>query len=220
MNKFSLLSGLLMCLVFTNQINAQDKIKFDFSLQGGFNIINSVTGGNNTKFSTKSALPTIYIESHLYPFKEKEIINNLGLGIGVGFYNMKVDDPNIGWLWTYGADEVASLYWWPLYISLKYNLPLNDKLSPYFKIDNGYSFFAISDNAYNPADRPSYRSSWGGYYLSMSAGITVLKFVNIELSYSLLNSGIDTDYRYSGYWYYWYENYKTKALTLSFGVCF
>lgn len=213
-------NGILISLIFISSLNAQQKTRFDLTLQAGYNLINGVQTKSGEKFETKPGIPTIYFETHIYPFKRSDFGKNLGFGPGFGFYHTRTEDTDIGWLWTYSGDETGSLYWWALYFSLKYNLPMSDNFVPYFKVDNGYNFSAVSGNINYPDDRPSSAYSWGGYHMSLSGGIAFAKILNIEVNYSMLNSGVGTDYRYSGYWTYWEERYKTKMITLSFGFCF
>lgn len=99
-------------------------------------------------------------------------------------------------------------------------MPIKDNFVPYLKVDNGYTFFSASENIINPDNMRSYQDVWGGYYLSLSGGIMVAKFITFELNYSLLNSGFSNDYGSPGYWSYSEDKFKTKMLTLSVGVCF
>jgi hypothetical protein len=219
MKKNIVLSALLLSFLFNGSLNAQNNRRFDFTLQGGYNVTRGLKAGNE-KYETKLGLPTIYIESHIYLSKENAFLKNMGLGLGVGFYHIKSEDPEIGWLFTYTDNPVASLYWVPIYLSVKYNLPLEGSAIPYLKIDNGYALFYASDNIYTPGNQQGYFSYYGGYYFSLSGGIAVAKFLNIELNYSFLNSEVDTDYGSPGYWSYSEDNYAAKILTLSLGVCF
>jgi hypothetical protein len=68
-----------------------------------------------------------------------------------------------------------------------------------------------------PDDRIADAYSWGGYYFAVGLGINLGKTLTIGLDFNFLNSGIDTDYQYGGYWQYWNEYYKTKLITLSIG---
>ena len=219
MKKTVILLSFFMCFLFFDSAKAQKENKFDFTFQAGFNLLKSVKGNSNNKYDMKSAVPTIFIEAHFYPFKGNSL-KKLGIGLGFSFYNLKTEDTEMGWLWTYPEGATGTLYWWPLYLSLKYKFSDNEKISPYVKLDNGYNIFAITDNVMVPDDRFSDAYSWGGYYFSISGGIEFAKFVTIEANYSILNSGIGTDYKYNGYWQYWDENFKTNIITISLGFTF
>jgi hypothetical protein len=214
------LCGLLMSLIFIDSLNAQDDKKIDFTIQGGYNLMKNIETKGGEKFDTKQGIPAIFLESHYYFFRKNETLKNLGIGIGLGFYNINSEDRDIGWLFSYSGNQKASLYWVPLCLSIKYNLPVDESFIPYFKLDNGNAFFFASENVLKPGDRSGYYNYWGGYYLSLSGGILVAKFLTFELSYSMFNSGFSTKSGSAGYWSYSEENYKVKILTISAGVCF
>lgn len=214
-----ILFNLIIFLLFSDQISAQNKSSF--TIQGGYNIINKVEGNKDTQFLTKTGLPSFYMEYHRYFFSNNKSLKSLGIGLGAGSYNTKVDDDRIAWLWTYPSDEVGSLFWWPLYLSIKYNVASREnKLIPYFKMDHGYSFFYASNNIKFPDDRDFTWSTRGGYYMGLSTGVTINKIIEVELNYSFLSSIIKTRYKYYGSWYRWDEDYKARMLTLSLGLCF
>ncbi len=208
---------IIASLLLFSASSGEENNRFDFCLQAGINLVKVVKGDTDEKYEMKMGIPVINLESHFFPFRKRVLLKGLGFGLGTGFVHLPTEDTDIGWMWTYGSGESGALYWWPIYLSLKYNFPINSKLVPYMKLDNGGNVFDISDNILIPDDRPSDCYVWGGYYFSVGIGLTIGRFFNIELSYSRLNSGIGSDSRYRGYWTYWDDNFRTRILTFSVG---
>ncbi len=216
--KKQLISLAILMFVISQITSAQFNNKFDFSAQTGLVIMKSVEGFND--YDMKIGIPPIFLEAHLFPFRTISYMENIGVGLGFGFHHVRTDDPDIGWLWTYGGYYTSSLYWWPLFLSLKYNFPVHHKFIPYVKIDNGFTFFDAGEEIMYPNDRYSESYTSGGYYFGLSAGIVAFKWLCLELNYNRLNSKIGTDYSYSGYWSYWEEEYSAGLTSITIGVSF
>jgi len=120
------------------------KFQWDASILIGYSLLKSIDG-NNPSYNISGSMPTINLTAHAYPFSDN-ILKNLGIGLGFGFYILTTDDKSMGWLWTYADEDEGSLYWWPLYVSLKYKFSGNKNFTPYLKIDNGYTFFSSFRN--------------------------------------------------------------------------
>jgi hypothetical protein len=213
-----ILALLIAILILSGVAKAQSSQRFDFTIQAGYNVGMKV-GSENSSYDMEQAFPTLFIETHFYPF---EGLRNLGIGPGFGFYHLKTSDRGIGWLYDYPSEEEGLLYWWPVYLSVKYNFSTYSAVKPYLKMDHGYSFFDASGNMMIP-NNYNYDTYYlyGGYYMSLSAGLAFARVMNLELNYSMLNSGLGCDYKsgyYSGYTY-WEEMYKTNMVTLSLGLC-
>ncbi len=209
--------GILMFAI--SQITfAQFNNHFDFTAQTGLVVTKSVEG--YSEYEMNMGIPPLFLEAHLFPFRSVEFMQNIGIGLGFGFHHLRTEDPEIGWLWTYGGYYTSSLYYWPLFLSLKYNFPVHHKFIPYVKIDNGYNFFDAGEEIMWPNDRVADSYVWGGYYFGLSAGIVAFKWLTLELNHNRLNSNIGTDYMYSGYWMYWEENYNAGITSITFGVTF
>lgn len=202
---------LTVLFIICSSVNAQNR--YDFSLRLGLDVARTVNGNNGEKYSSTPGIPTVNIEGHFFPFEK----HKLGIGLGFAYHYLNTKDTDMGWLWTYPNPEIGKLFWWPLYLSLRYNFTEKEKISIYLRLDNGYNIFAITNNIMLPDDRNADANSWGGYYFSTGLGVVFAKKVTIDLSYSSLSSGIGTDYQYNGYWLYWDENFKTNTITLSIG---
>ncbi|WP_057954669.1 hypothetical protein [Salinivirga cyanobacteriivorans] len=212
MKKIYVIIVISMATIFTSY--AQDR--FDFTLQTGYPLSQSVSG--SLDYEMQGGVPPVFFETHWY-FLPGPFLNNLGIGAGFGFHHMKTEDPDIGWLWTYGSGASGALFYWPVYTSFKYRIPVNTSFIPYFKFDTGYTFFDAEESIMWPDDRDADSYVWGGAYIGLSAGITLARIINIELNYNILNSAIGTDYRYSGYWQYWEEEYTAKVFFITAGIC-
>lgn len=191
MKKFWIILALLIAImILSGIVKAQSSKRFDFTIQGAYNLGMKVHNEGGS-YNMEQAFPTIFVESHFYPFKN---IRNLGIGPGIGFFNLKTTDRRIGWLYDYPEGEEGMMYWWPVYLSVKYNFSTYSATKPYLKMDHGYAFFDASGNIMFP-DSYNYSTYYlyGDYYMSLSAGIQFARVMNLELNYSMLNSGLGLD---------------------------
>jgi hypothetical protein len=192
----------------------------EFVLRAGFGL-DSISSDHDTSYSTGPAA-ALALEAYLYPFNRESELANLGLGLGVGFRFTPIDDPDIGWIWSYyGLIEDGYMVFLPIYMAFKYRLQAMDFFTPYLMMAHGYTFCFFSNPILEPNDgRSYYYNYWGGYKLGLGIGLDFKSPLILELNYNLLTSGYSTEYRYSGYWHYYEENLTTHAITLSIGLSF
>jgi hypothetical protein len=192
------------------------KFQWDASLLIGYSLLKSVEGYDS--YNISGSMPTINLTAHAYPFNN-DILKNFGIGLGLGFYVLTTDDKKMGWLWTYPDENEGSLYWWPLYVSLKYKFSGNENFTPYLKIDYGYTFFDLDDVIMYPDDRYTDEESWwGGDYFGIGVGVLIMKNITFEIYYAGLSSGYGTSYQWGGIWTYWEEELSTGMLIVSVGI--
>lgn len=124
----------------------------------------------------------------------KEVLPNFELGLGVAYQNHgKVKrnsySPAKNVMISYEIPEMKSI---PLYVTTKYNLPVNTMIKPYIKADLGYSFnkidgkFGVVDiRNGRKLDIPSYETEIkDGTYFGIGGGFEYNDFT-MDLMYKI-----------------------------------
>lgn len=154
----------------------------------------------------------------------REILPNFELGLGVSYQDHGKPEKNrdtIGEQGTYefGNSGYKSL---PVYLTAKYNLPLESNVKPYLKADFGYSF------NFDEKDIEGYKvggnkltglssSIDNGIYYGIGGGVEYKNFV-VELMYKANTT--DVKYNFQGFPERYKKSYDYTRTTLSVGYKF
>ncbi|WP_300355888.1 outer membrane beta-barrel protein [Fusobacterium sp.] len=127
----------------------------------------------------------------------KEVLPNFELGLGVAYQNHGKAEKNIENLIYEGRKrtiyyEMPEMKSIPLYVTTKYNLPVNTMIKPYLKADLGYSFNKINGKLgwnlienNHKFDYPSYETEVkNGAYFGIGGGFEYNDFT-MDLMYKI-----------------------------------
>ena len=137
----------------------------------------------------------------------REVYPNFELGIGLSYQDHGDPKKNTNKNWqNEGYDitsEIPGFKSVPLYVTAKYNFPVEGNIKPYLKADLGYSFndergnFKVIKTASSKASEPGYSRELltkveNGLYYGIGAGAEYNNFV-IDLMYKINKAKVEMD---------------------------
>lgn len=170
----------------------------DKSARFGLNLVKNADGDGGADLNFLS--PVLFADAYVFPFKGSGTIDWLGLGAGLGFMYSYTDDPDFGWVWSYGDDAIGHNFMVPLYGSFKIRVSGNETFTPYGKLNLGYCFWWASEKIEKPFSGEILEfgetETSGGFYWSLGGGVEFTNRITVEAAFSMFSGEIKTIYGY------------------------